>query len=124
MATSQSSETIVNSIISQTKCVYSGYQCKIISINHSLCNLCTLHYPVSNIHITQNILYTWVICFYTTNDTKLLYCWMLRFRISLHGPITRSNRCLSSLTHLRSPLAVTVAARGRLSTRAISPDKH
>ena len=59
---------------------------------------------------------------YTTSWTKLLYWVMLRFRMSAQGPITRSKRSRSSLTHLREPRAMTVAARGRFRTRAISPD--
>lgn len=58
---------------------------------------------------------------YTTKETKLLYCWMFLLRMSIQGPSTLSKRCLSSLTHLRVPFARTVAARGRLRTRAISP---
>lgn len=57
----------------------------------------------------------------TESDTKLLYCWMLRLRMSEHGPSTRSKRGLSSLTHLSGPRATTVAARGRFISKAISP---
>ena len=57
----------------------------------------------------------------TDRDTKLLYCWMLRLRMSEHGPRTRSNRGRSSLTHFSGPRATTVAARGRFISRAISP---
>jgi len=46
---------------------------------------------------------------------------MLRFRISAHGPKTRSNRARSSFTHFNGPLATTVAARGLSSSSAISP---
>ena len=41
----------------------------------------------------------------------------------MHGPSTLSNLCLSSLTHVRVPFALTVAARGRFKTSAISPAK-
>lgn len=58
---------------------------------------------------------------HTTSCTKLLYWEMFRFRISTHGPSTRSKRALSSFTHLRGPAALTVAARGRFRSRAISP---
>lgn len=57
----------------------------------------------------------------TDSDTKLLYCWMFRLRISEHGPRTRSNRGRSSFTHFNRPRATTVAARGRFINRAISP---
>lgn len=57
----------------------------------------------------------------TDSDTKLLYCWMLRLRMSEQGPRTRSKRGRSSLTHFRGPRATTVAARGRFISRAISP---
>lgn len=60
----------------------------------------------------------------TDSETKLLYCWMLRLRISEHGPRTRSKRGRSSLTHFRGPRATTVAARGRFISRAISPATH
>lgn len=46
---------------------------------------------------------------------------MFLLRISETGPNTRSKRGRSSLTHLRGPRATTVAARGRLSSSAISP---
>lgn len=46
---------------------------------------------------------------------------MLRFKISEHGPMTRSNRLRSSFTQRRVPWATTVAARGRSSSKAISP---
>lgn len=59
--------------------------------------------------------------FQTDSDTKLLYCWMFRLRISEHGPRTRSNRGRSSFTHFNRPRATTVAARGRFINRAISP---
>lgn len=58
---------------------------------------------------------------YTERDTKLLYWVMLRFRMSAHGPKTRSNRARSSFTHFNGPLATTVAARGLSSSSAISP---
>lgn len=58
---------------------------------------------------------------HTTSCTKLLYWEMFRFRISTHGPSTRSKRALSNFTHLRWPTALTVAARGRFRSRAISP---
>lgn len=57
----------------------------------------------------------------TDRDTKLLYCWMFRLRISEHGPRTRSNLGRSSFTHFRGPRATTVAARGRFIRSAISP---
>lgn len=57
----------------------------------------------------------------TDRDTKLLYCWMFRLRISEHGPKTRSNRGRSSFTHFNGPRATTVAARGRFINSAISP---
>lgn len=57
----------------------------------------------------------------TDSDTKLLYCWMFRLRISEHGPRTRSNLGRSSLTHFKGPRATTVAARGRFISSAISP---
>lgn len=60
----------------------------------------------------------------TDSDTKLLYCWMFRLRISEHGPRTRSNRGRSNLTHFKGPRATTVAARGRFISRAISPGKE
>lgn len=60
----------------------------------------------------------------TDSETKLLYCWMFRLRISEHGPRTRSKRGRSSLTHFRGPRATTVAARGRFISRAISPGTH
>ena len=59
--------------------------------------------------------------FYTTSWTKLLYWPMFRFKISWQGPSTRSNRARSSFTHFSVPLALTVAARGLFSSRAISP---
>jgi len=62
-----------------------------------------------------------VIAHHTDNDTKLLYCAMLRLRMSEHGPSTRSNRLRSILTHLSKPRATTVAALGRSSSSAISP---
>ena len=46
---------------------------------------------------------------------------MFRLRISPQGPKTRSNRARSNLTHLRGPLATTVAALGRSNNKAISP---
>ena len=46
---------------------------------------------------------------------------MFLLRISDTGPRTRSNLCLSSLTHFNNPFAITVAARGRSNKRAISP---
>ena len=46
---------------------------------------------------------------------------MLRFKMSWHGPKTRSKRARSNFTHFILPLARTVAARGRLRRRAISP---
>ena len=58
---------------------------------------------------------------YTDNDTKLLYCAMLRLRMSEHGPSTRSKRVRSILTHFSKPRATTVAALGRSSNSAISP---
>lgn len=58
---------------------------------------------------------------YTDKETKLLYWEMFRFRISEHGPSTRSNLARSNFTHLRGPRATTVAARGRSRRRAISP---
>lgn len=58
---------------------------------------------------------------YTERDTKLLYWVMLRFRMSAHGPKTRSNRARSSFTHFNGPLATTVAARGLSNSSAISP---
>lgn len=58
---------------------------------------------------------------HTVREMKLLYLWMFLFRISEHGPSTRSKRGRSSFTHLRGPRATTVAARGRFSSRAISP---
>ena len=61
--------------------------------------------------------------FQTDSDTKLLYCWMFRLRMSEHGPRTRSNLGRSSLTHFRGPRATTVAARGRFISRAISPEE-
>lgn len=57
----------------------------------------------------------------TDSETKLLYCWMLRLRMSEQGPRTRSKRGRSSFTHFRGPRATTVAARGRFISRAISP---
>lgn len=60
----------------------------------------------------------------TDNDTKLLYCEIFRRRMSQHGPSTRSNLSRSILTHLSTPLATTVAARGRFSRRAISPENQ
>ncbi len=60
----------------------------------------------------------------TESDTKLLYCWMLRLRMSEHGPKTRSKRGRSSLTHLSGPRATTVAARSRFISRAISPGER
>lgn len=60
--------------------------------------------------------------FYTESDTKLLYWVMLRFRMSAQRPKTRSNRALSSLTHFSGPRAITVAALGLSSSRAISPE--
>ena len=48
---------------------------------------------------------------------------MLRLRISWQGPRTLSNRARSILTHFRAPTAFTVAARGLLSNRAISPGR-
>lgn len=58
---------------------------------------------------------------HTVREMKLLYLWMFLFRISEHGPSTRSKRGLSSFTHFRGPRATTVAALGRFSSRAISP---
>lgn len=50
---------------------------------------------------------------------------MFRFRISAQGPKIRSNRALSNLMHFRGPFAFTVAALGRSSNKAISPEiKH
>lgn len=46
---------------------------------------------------------------------------MLRFKISEHGPITRSNRARSNLMHFNVVVATTVAARGRSNNKAISP---
>jgi len=46
---------------------------------------------------------------------------MFRLRMSPHGPRTRSNLNRSSLTHLRGPLDMTVAALGLSSSKAISP---
>lgn len=60
----------------------------------------------------------------TERETKLLYCSMFLFKMSEQGPRTRSNRGRSSLTHLRGPHAITVAARGRFISRAISPKVH
>lgn len=60
----------------------------------------------------------------TDSDTKLLYCWMFRLRMSEHGPRTRSNRGRSSFTHFKGPRATTVAARGRFIRSAISPVKE
>lgn len=57
----------------------------------------------------------------TDSDTKLLYCWIFRLRISEHGPRTRSNLGRSSFTHFKGPRATTVAARGRFIRSAISP---
>lgn len=39
----------------------------------------------------------------------------------MQGPRTRSKRARSSLTHFKGPRAITVAALGRLRTKAISP---
>lgn len=64
------------------------------------------------------------VCVQTDSDTKLLYCWMLRLRMSEQGPSTRSKRGRSSLTHFRGPRATTVAARGRFISNAISPRIH
>ena len=58
----------------------------------------------------------------TDNETKLLYWAIFLFKMSEQGPSTRSKRPLSSLTHFRTPLATTVAARGRSRSRAISPE--
>lgn len=58
---------------------------------------------------------------YTDRDTKLLYWVMLRFKISAHGPKTRSNLALSSFTHFKGPRATTVAALGLSNNNAISP---
>lgn len=58
---------------------------------------------------------------YTDRATKLLYCVMFLFMISVQGPRTRSNRPRLSLAHLRALLATTVATRGRSSIKAISP---
>jgi len=67
----------------------------------------------------------WELCiaavYQTDSDTKLLYCEMLRFRMSEHGPSTRSKRVRSIFTHFSSPRATTVAALGRSSNSAISP---
>ena len=60
---------------------------------------------------------------HTKSCTKLLYFSMFRLRISWQGPSTRSNLARSSLTHLRVPSALTVAARGLFNSRAISPEK-
>lgn len=60
----------------------------------------------------------------TERETKLLYCSMFLFKMSEQGPRTRSNRGRSSLTHLRGPHEITVAARGRFISRAISPEAH
>lgn len=60
----------------------------------------------------------------TETETKLLYCSMFLFKMSEQGPRTRSNLGRSSLTHLRGPHAITVAARGRFISRAISPGSH
>jgi len=49
---------------------------------------------------------------------------MLRLRISEQGPSTRSNRVRSIFTHLSKPRATTVAALGRSSNSAISPNTH
>lgn len=49
---------------------------------------------------------------------------MFLFKISEQGPNTRSNLARSSLTHFRGPLATTVAALGRSSSKAISPVKN
>lgn len=57
----------------------------------------------------------------TVSEMKLLYRWMFLLRISEQGPSTRSKRGRSSFTHFRGPRATTVAARGRLSSSAISP---
>lgn len=46
---------------------------------------------------------------------------MLRFKISAHGPKTRSNLALSSFTHFKGPRATTVAALGLSNNNAISP---
>jgi len=46
---------------------------------------------------------------------------MLRFRMSEHGPSTRSNLVRSIFTHFNKPRATTVAALGRSSNSAISP---
>ena len=58
----------------------------------------------------------------TDSETKLLYCEIFRRSMSQHGPRTRSNLSRSIFTHLSTPLATTVAARGRFSRRAISPE--
>ena len=76
---------------------------------------------ITQVTITALLHYYLAHDYHTTNDTKLLYCCIFRLRMSMHGPNTLSNRCLSSLTHLRVPFARTVAARGRFRTRAISP---
>lgn len=52
---------------------------------------------------------------------KLLYLCMFLFKISEHGPRTRSKRGRSSLTHFSGPRAITVAALGRFNNKAISP---
>ena len=58
---------------------------------------------------------------HTTKETKLLYWLIFRFKISTHGPITRSKRARSSLTQRSEPRALTVAALGLFSNKAISP---
>lgn len=40
------------------------------------------------------------------------------------GKLLRTHLALSSLTHLSGPLAMTVAARGRSNSRAISPGQR
>ena len=46
---------------------------------------------------------------------------MLRLRISAQRPKTRSKRARSNLTHFKGARAITVAARGRSKSNAISP---
>lgn len=46
---------------------------------------------------------------------------MFRFKMSAQGPSTRSNLARSSLTVLSGPRDMTVAARGRSNSKAISP---
>lgn len=99
------------------------------AIDQSLANLDSSVYSMSPLlgllflpHVSvATIVAATAVVVYTERDTKLLYWEMFRLRMSEQGPRTRSNRALSSLTHLRGPRATTVAARGRSRMRAISP---